>query len=33
MEENKDIVEKFTRAIYKAQQWVETIIPVKRRGY
>lgn len=24
MKENKDIVEKFTRAIYKAQQWVET---------
>ncbi|MEH7492337.1 ABC transporter substrate-binding protein [Neobacillus sp. 3P2-tot-E-2] len=24
MKENKDIVEKFTRAVYKAQQWVET---------
>jgi NitT/TauT family transport system substrate-binding protein len=24
MKENQDIVEKFTRAIYKAQQWVET---------
>lgn len=24
MKENKDIIEKFTRAIYKAQQWVET---------
>jgi NitT/TauT family transport system substrate-binding protein len=24
MKENKDIVEKFTRALYKAQQWVET---------
>jgi NitT/TauT family transport system substrate-binding protein len=24
MNENKDIVEKFTRAIYKAQQWVQT---------
>ncbi|MEC1521596.1 ABC transporter substrate-binding protein [Neobacillus niacini] len=24
MKENKDIVEKFTRAIYKAQQWVDT---------
>ncbi|MDQ1001136.1 NitT/TauT family transport system substrate-binding protein [Neobacillus niacini] len=24
MKENKDIIEKFTRALYKAQQWVET---------
>ncbi|WP_419955856.1 ABC transporter substrate-binding protein [Neobacillus niacini] len=24
MKENKDIVEKFTRAVYKAQQWVDT---------
>lgn len=24
MKENKDIIEKFTRAVYKAQQWVET---------
>jgi NitT/TauT family transport system substrate-binding protein len=24
MKENQDIVEKFTRAVYKAQQWVET---------
>jgi NitT/TauT family transport system substrate-binding protein len=24
MKENKDIIDKFTRAVYKAQQWVET---------